>query len=94
MSSGAIYVFFIVVLDPPPNPSRNGGERLAHGGSYRAISLIVIQLLFCPQAPSLGRGAHRAGLVYLLYEHLLTIDDVHAALQLIHALTGKVVDLS
>ena len=33
-------------------------------------------------------------LIILFYEHLLTINDVHAALQLIHALTGKVVDLS
>ena len=36
-------VFFVdsfIKGDPPPNPSRQGGERLARSGAYRVIVLM------------------------------------------------------
>ena len=36
-------VFFVdcfIIGDPPPNPSRQGGERLARSGAYRVIVLM------------------------------------------------------
>ena len=82
---------FSLYEDPPPCPSRNGGERLALEEVYRVILLVII-LFFCLETGGLPSLTGGVGGGSLFHDYFFAIHDVDAALQLLYALTSEVED--